>query len=185
MSDPKNVAAKYEAEVKQADLDHHKPTAGAMTGHILANFWVFDMKLHKAKWYLTGALSVAAQPLFAEMIEKNRANIDELGELLLDENEVVPTTTKEVHAYGKLTEDGSYKYLDSEELVGQTAADFVTQDMFIDRAIKLAERENRPALAQYLVDLRRYNNGMQRKLQAILGKTAWEGLVEVDEDDED
>jgi hypothetical protein len=32
----------FEAEVKQADIDHHTPTAGAMTGHIVANLEVLS-----------------------------------------------------------------------------------------------------------------------------------------------
>jgi hypothetical protein len=27
----------YKAELKRSDIDHHKPTAGAMVGHIIAN----------------------------------------------------------------------------------------------------------------------------------------------------
>ena len=184
MSDKNFVKQQYEAEVKQADLDHHKPTAGAMTGHILSNFFIFDVKLHQIKWSIKGILAEAVAPLLTELIAQNRENIDELGELLLDENEVVPTTTAEIHEYGKLAEDASFKYYDGTEMLELLAKDFVMQDLFIDRAIKLATTENRVGLADYLVDLRRYNNRMQRRIQAVLGKTAWEDLVEVDEDDD-
>lgn len=30
-----NAEEKYQAELKQSDLDHHQPTAAAMTGHII------------------------------------------------------------------------------------------------------------------------------------------------------
>lgn len=36
----------YQAELKQADQDHHTPTAGAMTGHILANLWLHQQKVN-------------------------------------------------------------------------------------------------------------------------------------------
>lgn len=184
MSDPKIVAEKFAAEVKQADLDHHKPTAGAMTGHILSNFFIFDVKLHQVKWYLKGILAVVADSLIGEMIAKNRENIDVLGELLLDENEIAPSTSKEILAYGKLEEDGSFKYLDSEELLEKVAQDLVMQDLFIDRAIKLSQKENRVGLEQYLINLRAENNHFQRKIQALLNKTAWEDLVEIDDDED-
>lgn len=48
----KLVEEKYQAEVKQADIDHHTPTAGAMTGHIVANLRILDVKLHQAKWFM-------------------------------------------------------------------------------------------------------------------------------------
>lgn len=184
MSDPKLIAERFAAELKQADLDHHKPTAGAMTGHILSNFYVFDMKLHQFKWFVKGPNSLSLSDFFGEMITTNRQNIDELGELLLDENEIAPSTFKEVLEYAKLNEDGSYKYLDADEMVAQIASDLVTQDLFIDRAIKLSQRENRVGLAQFLIELRRQNNRYQKKLQAILNKTSWEDLVEVDDDED-
>lgn len=48
---PKDLFA---AEVKQADVDHHTPTAGAMTGHIVSNLVVLVNKLQQAKWYVKG-----------------------------------------------------------------------------------------------------------------------------------
>ncbi|MCZ1224496.1 DNA-binding protein, partial [Enterococcus faecium] len=39
------VEEKFVQETKQADIDHHKPTAGAMVGHVLANFKLEEMKL--------------------------------------------------------------------------------------------------------------------------------------------
>ena len=32
-----NAEEKYQAELKQSNLDHHQPTAAAMTGHIISN----------------------------------------------------------------------------------------------------------------------------------------------------
>lgn len=39
-------------------------------------------------------------------------------------------------------------------------------------------------MAAFLVTLRGHNNRAIRQLQALLGKTAWEGLVEEDDDED-
>lgn len=179
------IEAKYQAELKQADLDHHKPTAGAMTGHIVANLWYFDVKLHQIYWYLKGPHALALQEMYRQLIAQNRQTLDELGEVLLDENELPPSTVAEFTEYTKLSEDGRLKYESADELIKITAQDITTANMFIDRAILLAEREHRPAMAAYLTKMRGDNNRTTRKLQALLGKTAWEDLVEVDDDDDD
>ncbi|WP_125702142.1 ferritin-like domain-containing protein [Lacticaseibacillus daqingensis] len=179
------IEAKYQAEIKQADVDHHKPTAGAMTGHILSNLWVLDVKLHQALWFVHGPQSYALQQAYTDLIALNRSQIDELGGLLLDENELPPATTAEVAAYAKIAEDPRLKYADADAVVAATAQDLTTANLFIDRAIKLAERESRPAMAAFLTQLRASNNTQTRKLQAFLGKTAWEDLVEVDDDEDD
>ena len=57
--------------------------------------------------------------------------------------------------------------------------------MFIDRAIVLAQKETRPAMAVFLTNLRGQNNHAIQTLQAILGKQAWDDLVEIDDEDED
>ncbi|WP_179393786.1 ferritin-like domain-containing protein [Lacticaseibacillus absianus] len=179
------LEAKYQAEVAKADADHHKPTAGAMTGHILANLWVMDVKLHQALWFVHGPQSYALQQVYTDLIATNRTQIDALGGLLLDENELPPATVQELTTYTKIAEDPRLKYADAATVVDATAHDFTTANLFIDRAIKLAQREDRPAMAAWLTGLRGANNAATRKLQAFLGKTAWEGLVEVDEDEDD
>nr|SFZ89052.1 Non-specific DNA-binding protein Dps / Iron-binding ferritin-like antioxidant protein / Ferroxidase [Loigolactobacillus rennini] len=180
-----SIEAQYQAELKQADVDHHKPTAGAMTGHILANLHVNDVKLHQTSWFLTGIAAEALQPLFKELIANGRHNYDALAHVLLDENELPPSTEAEYKEYAMLEEDGRNKYRDNAALIDMTAHDYSTQNLFIDRAIVLAEQEKRPAMAAFLTDLRGQNNQAIRRLQAILGKSAWEDLVEEDDDDDD
>ena len=34
----------YKAELKQSDIDHHTPTAGAMVDHIIANLLIHTLK---------------------------------------------------------------------------------------------------------------------------------------------
>ncbi|MFL2028559.1 ferritin-like domain-containing protein [Loigolactobacillus zhaoyuanensis] len=179
------IEVRYQAEVKQADTDHHTPTAGAMTGHILANLQVNNVKLHQASWFLDGFAAEALQPLYTELISAGRKNFDALAKVLLDENELPPSTSAEYGSYAMLEEDGRNKYRGNTELVDITAHDYATQNMFIDRAIALADKENRPAMAAFLTDLRGQNNQAIRRLQAVLGKTAWEGLVEEDDDDDE
>lgn len=179
------IETKYQAELKQADLDHHKPTAGAMSGHIVANLWYFDVKLHQALWYVKGPQALQLQNFYEELIQENRQQLDDLGAILLDENELPPSTVAEYTQYTKLAEDGRLKYADANDVVATTAKDYTTANMFIDRAIILAQRESRPALAAFLTGLRGSNNRRARQLQSLLGKTAWEDLVEVDDDDDD
>lgn len=178
------IEAKYQTELKQADIDHHKPTAGAMCGHIVANLWYFDVKLHQALWYLKGSGTIELQHFYQELISENRQQLDELGAILLDENELPPATVTEYTQYTKISEEPRLKYQSVTAILDETAHDFTTADMFIDRAIILAQREQRPVLANYLTQLRGYNNRKTRLLQAQLGKTAWEDLVEVDDDED-
>lgn len=35
-----SIDEKYEAEVKKSEIDHHKPTAGAMLSHVLSNIFM-------------------------------------------------------------------------------------------------------------------------------------------------
>lgn len=179
-----DVETQYEAELKQADLDHHKPTAGAMTGHILSNLLVNNVKLHQARWYLKGISALQLKPLYDQLIEQGRDDFDQLGDVLLDENELPPSTVEEYVKYSMLAEDGRNKYLTAVELVDITAHDFATQNMFVDRAIVLAQKETRPAMAAFLTQLRGHNNHAIQILQSVLGKQAWDGLVEDDEDDD-
>ncbi|MGX7133470.1 ferritin-like domain-containing protein [Enterococcus songbeiensis] len=186
MTEKDVIETNYQAEVKQADIDHHKPTAGAMSGHIVANFWYFDVKLHQALWYVKGPQAIALQEFYENLIAENRTWLDRLGAILLDENELPPSTVAEYTQYAKMNEDPRVKYYDAAELLDETAHDITTANLFVDRAILLAQKENRPALSAFFVELRGYNNHVIRTVQALLGKTAWDGLVEEDdEDDED
>ncbi|KRK48430.1 ferritin-like domain-containing protein [Secundilactobacillus kimchicus] len=176
------VEAQYQAEIKQAELDHHTPTAGAMAGHIVANLHVFDVKLHQAKWFLKGPQSIALRPLYEQLIEQDRHDYDVLAESLLDENELPPSTTAEYGEYAMLEEDGRTKYKPADDIVNETIHDLNTQNLFITRAIKLANNEDRPAMAALLTTLLSHNNHSIRQLQAVLGHNAWDGLVEEDDD---
>ncbi len=66
------VEEKFVQETKQADIDHHKPTAGAMVGHVLANFKLEEMKLIQAQLYVLGTSSQELSTLFQNMLIKKR-----------------------------------------------------------------------------------------------------------------
>ena len=179
------IDEKYAAELKQADIDHHTPTAGAMTGHILANLQIQAFKLQQAKWYVKGINRPALVPVLSKLWHANLNLADRLGDVLLDEGEVAPSTSDEFKQYSMLTEAGQDKYRSAEALINITVHDANTHNLFIDRAIKLAEKEERPALASFLIELRGHNNHAIRELQFYLGNDARTGLDEEDDDDED
>ncbi|WP_028984146.1 ferritin-like domain-containing protein [Sporolactobacillus terrae] len=171
----------YEAEVAQSEKDHHIPTAGAMSGHILANLKIHQEKLAQALYYAKGTERPFLKRTFSKAIQKETRRFDELAQLLLDENEVIPTTTEAFSRYSMLTEHGKFKYLSAHELLVSAVKDFDTQNLFITRAIKLAEKEDKSALQAFLVQQFSWNNHEIRELQAYLGHAPREGLDEEDD----
>ena len=179
------IEDRYAAEKAQTEHDHHVPTAGAMTNHILANLHISIVKFHQVRWSVKGPLALSVRQLLTTYITTYRNQFDALGELLLDEGEIVSTTTTEYHDYNMLQEGGDKKYYTATDQLNELIHDADTHNLFIDRAIKLAEKENRPALATFLVTLRGTNNHIIRELQAVLGNSARTGLDDEDEDDDD
>ncbi|MFB9769000.1 Dps family protein [Lactiplantibacillus modestisalitolerans] len=175
----------YAAELKQSDIDHHAPTAGAMTNHILSNLMVAYVKLSQVKWYVKGPESFSLRAEYQRLLDQNVQQFAELGDLLLDENQKPSSTTEELIKYSMLEENGAFKYQNASDLVAGTIKDFDTENLFVDRAIKLAEKEDRPALAAWLTDYRGSNNRNIRELQAYLGNDARTGLDEEDDDEDD
>ena len=179
------IEDRYAAEKAQTEHDHHVPTAGAMTNHILANLHISIVKFHQVRWSVKGPLALSVRQLLTTYITTYRNQFDALGELLLDEGEIVSTTTTEYHDYNMLQEGGDKKYYAATDQLNELIHDADTHNLFIDRAIKLAEKESRPALATFLVTLRGTNNHIIRELQAVLGNSARTGLDDEDEDDDD
>ncbi|MCM6797071.1 ferritin-like domain-containing protein [Levilactobacillus brevis] len=179
------IEDRYAAEQAQTEHDHHVPTAGAMTNHILANLHISIVKFHQVRWSVKGPLALSVRQLLTTYITTYRNQFDALGELLLDEGEIVSTTTKEYHDYNMLQEGGDKKYYAATDQLNELIHDADTHNLFIDRAIKLAEKESRPALATFLVTLRGTSNHIIRELQAVLGNLARTGLDDEDEDDDD
>ncbi|KRM75333.1 ferritin-like domain-containing protein [Secundilactobacillus collinoides] len=163
------IEAAYQTEIKQADTDHHTPTAGAMAGHIVANLNVHITKLHQAKWFLKGPASAAIKPLYTTLIARARQTYDDLADVLLDEGQLPPSTTAEYKTYAMLDEDGRLKYHDTETVLTATIKDYNTQNLFVTRAITLAKKESRPAMAAYLTQIFGENNHAVRLLEDALG----------------
>lgn len=172
----------YEAEVKQADIDHHTPTAGAMSGHIVSNLVVLADKLQQIKWYLKGLNAATLKRVAADLLTQAYQQKDALGSVLIDENLLTPTTQKEFSEYAMLQENGQNKYQKAEWLLDDLVHDYDTSNLFVTRAIKLAVKEDRPVLAQRLTSLLGENNHNIASLQALLGRTPREGLDEEDDD---
>ncbi|WP_125571085.1 ferritin-like domain-containing protein [Lacticaseibacillus songhuajiangensis] len=179
------IKAQYAAEQKQSDHDHHNPTAGAMTNHIVSNHVVLTNRLRQLRWFVKGANASQLAADFQQTATENSTWIDRLGDDLLDENEIPANISAEYGAWSMLEENGEIKYLSAAEMVDILVHDFNTDNLFITRAIALAQKEDRPALAAELVSLLGWNNRQIRQYQAILGHNARFGLDEEDDDDED
>ena len=61
------VKAHQAAAAKQADHDHHVPTAGAMSGHVLANLAVLQRKLAQFSQTLSGPSSDGDRELLTQL----------------------------------------------------------------------------------------------------------------------
>jgi DNA-binding ferritin-like protein len=175
----------YAAEQEQSEHDHHVPTAGAMTNHILSNHVIMTNRLHQAEWFVKGANAIQLAADFKATNAENAEWIDRIAQALLDEDEIPANITSEYTAWTMLEEHGEVKYLSADEIVAGLVQDFNTDNLFVTRAIALAEKENRPAFAAELVALFGWNNRQIRKYQAVLGNTARVGLDEEDDDDDE
>lgn len=177
-----NAEEKYQAELKQADIDHHIPTAGAMIGHIISNLHIQQNKLNQSRYYLKGAAKAFAEGEYVRILHEESELFDQLNQLMLDEGEVIPTTSEEFTKYSMLTESGQLKYEDSETIIFDAVKDFNTQNLFITRGIALAEKENKYALAEFLKSLYGWMKHQIYLLQSYLGNEVLTGLEEEDED---
>ena len=65
--DEETVKARQAAAAKQADHDHHVPTAGAMSGHVLANLAVLQRKLAQFSQTLSGSSSDGDRKLLTQL----------------------------------------------------------------------------------------------------------------------
>lgn len=173
------IDEKYAKELDKAEIDHHKPTAGAMLGHVLSNLFIENIRLTQAGIY---AKSPVKCEYLREIAQREVEYFFKISDLLLDENEIVPSTTEEFLKYHKfITEDPKAKYWTDEALLESFIADFQAQNMFITRAIKLANKEEKFALAAGVVELYGYNLQVIRHLAGDLGKA----VADFHDEDED
>ncbi len=176
------IEEKYAKEVAKSDVDHHKPTAGAMLGHVLANLFMEKVRLTQAGIY---AKSPIEREHFREIAAKEDEFFYKISDLLLDENEIVPSTVEEFLRYHKfITDDPKAKYWTDEALFESFINDFQNQNLFITRAVKLANQEEKFALSAGVVELYGYNLNIIRHLAGDLGKTPTDFRDEEDEEDD-
>ena len=92
------IDEKYAKELDKAEVDHHKPTAGAMLGHVLSNLFIENVRLTQAGIY---AKSPVKCEYLREIAKKEDEYFFKISDFLLDENEIVPSTTEEFLKYHK------------------------------------------------------------------------------------
>lgn len=183
----KTPQEKYEEELKQEEHDHlHKPTAAAMTNHILANIHTMHVKLHQYHWYVKGPHFFALHEKFEELYDENEEWFDKLAEVLLANGHKPISTTEKYLKYSSLKEDGTDKYLSAERMVENLVDDYrVTRDL-TTHTINMAGEAGQFVLEDTLIG---YKDAIDKNiwmLQAFLGKETHEGdpAFETDEDDE-
>ncbi|WP_165005709.1 MULTISPECIES: ferritin-like domain-containing protein [unclassified Enterococcus] len=177
-----NAQEKYQAECVQSEKDHHTPTAGAMISHILANLMVHRTKVKQAKHYLEGPARTFAEPVLKTMEEKEDTLFDRLSQLVLDEGELIPTTFAEFNNYAMIKESGQLKYEPAEVILGEIVKDLDTQNLFVTRAIALAEQEEKFLLAAFLKELYGWLKHQIFLFQQYLGKDTIDKMLEEEED---
>ena len=104
-----NSIQKYEQEKLQSEQDHHTPTAAAMISHILSNLVIHRTKLKQIRAYLKGNQRSYLETKLPTIIAKEDELFDELSQLVLDEGELIPTTTTEFVDYTMIKESGQLK----------------------------------------------------------------------------
>ena len=164
-----NAEEKYQAELKQSDLDHHQPTAAAMTGHIISNLLIHSLKINQANLFAKGSASLFLGEKAAGWIAYERQEFDQLNHLLVNNGE---------------EEDGSSKYLAGDKQLFALVKDFDTQTLFITKAIALANNESWLELSANLTNLMAWIKEQIRVTQDFLGHELKEGLYVEDDDDD-
>ncbi len=174
----------YAQELKQSNIDHHTPTAGAMTGHIISNLLIFSLKVSQAKFFANGSASLFLQEFASQWQNYSMTKFNQLNQLLTDNGESIPTTTKQFVEYSMLEENGADKYLKGEDQLFRLVKDLDTQTLFITKAIKLAKKENWPELEINLAQLLTWIKKQIAKAQRFLNHEIREGLYNEEDDDD-
>lgn len=174
---------RYEAELKQSDIDHHTPTAGAMTGHIIANLLIHSLKISQAKLFAKGGATLFLEDYGDQWVVHEQQVFKELNTLLVSNGESIPTTIDQFKQFTMLEENGADKYQPGNEQLFNLIKDFDTQTLFITKAIALAQKEDWQPLAVKLSGLLAWINAQIAIAQHFLGHDLREGLYN-EEDDE-
>lgn len=175
---------KYAQELKQSDVDHHTPTAGAMTGHIVANLLIHALKISQAKLFAQGPAALFLAQYGDAWITHEQATFAQLNQLLVNNGESIPTTTDQFKQFTMLEEDGATKYDPGAEQLFSLVKDFDTQTLFITKAITLGKNEEWPELVADLTNLLTWIKAQIALTQRFLGHDLRTGLY-TEEDDDD
>lgn len=175
---------RYEEELKQSEIDHHTPTAGAMTGHIIANLLIHRLKIRQASLFAKGPAALFLSTTGGSWLNTEQRFFNELNHLLVNNGESIPTTTDDYKQFTMLAENGADKYIAGDDQLFNLVKDFDTQLLFITKAIALANQENWPELAVKLTELMQWIKAQISLAQRFLGHELREGLY-TEEDDDD
>ncbi|MEQ2756436.1 hypothetical protein AAAV47_11265 [Staphylococcus hominis] len=162
------IDEKYAKELDKAEIDHHKPTAGAMLGHVLSNLFIENIRLTQAGIY-------AKSPVKCEYLREIAQK--EVEYFFKNSSVVLGTISFSSRSKSEILK----KYWTDENLLESFIVDFQAQNMFITRAIKLANKEEKFALAAGVVELYGYNLQVIRNLAGDLGKS----VADFHDEDED
>ncbi len=179
------VKARQAAAAKQADHDHHVPTAGAMSGHVLANLQVLARKLEQFRLTLNGSRSESDRQLLTELLGQARQHFAVLAADLAAQDEDFPTTTAEFDEYTMLKEDPALRFWTNDMKLDAVVNDLDTCQLFVSRAIPLANKENKLVLAADMLQLQRWHEQSILRLQMRLGRAVTAGRELLDEDEDD
>lgn len=180
-----NAEEKYQAELKQSDIDHHTPTAGAMVGHIIANLLIHSLKISQARFFAKDNASLFLNQYAPKWIEYEQTEFNQLNRILVNNGESIPTTTDQFKEYTMLEENGATKYEKGNDQLFALVKDFDTQILFITKAIALAQNEDWPELSANLVRLLSWIKEQIHQSQNFLGHDLREGLYTEEDDDDD
>lgn len=175
---------RYQQELKQSEIDHHTPTAGAMTGHIIANLLIHSLKISQAKFFAHGIAAIFLASYADNWLKHEQTEFNRLNQLLVNNGEAIPTTTDQFKEFSMLEENGADKYLTGNEQLFRLVQDFDTQLLFINKAIPLADKEQWPELKSELIKLLTWIKSQIALTQNVLDHEIREGLYTEDEDDD-
>ena len=166
-----DIQEQYEVELKKSYVDPHTPTAGAMTGHILANLWLHQQKINQARLFAKGCASLFLAQYTGEWLNTERQYFDR-----------IPTTTAQFTQYTMLKENGAQKYAPGKDQLFDLIKDFDTQLLFLQKAIALGKKEGLMKLVHTLVDLDTWMRTQILAGQNFLGNDLMTGRYQEDDD---
>ena len=173
----------YEQELKQSEIDHHTPTAGAMTGHIIANLLIHSLKISQAKMFAKGPAALFLSRIGDKWISHEQTEFAHFNQLLVNNGESIPTTTDQFKQFTMFEEDGATKYQSGDTQLFTLIKDFDTQTLFITKAISLAQKEEWQELAASLTTLLAWIKEQIALTQRFLGHDLRAGLYNEEDDD--